>query len=428
MIDVVSTRSFVRRGRRVSGAVVAQLAQALTSLVLSIVAVRALGAEGLGTFGLLYSGLVLATALSTGLVGDALTVLDRRHVHLRSGLQMMGIAFAVLCGVVGAIVVGATGLVSWPSALLFALVGAVFVIEDLLRRLLMASLQFWSVVAVDLSCLVVTLVFLFGVSLATEMQIVHLLAAVLVAQAMGLAVALRLLTDDERWLAPWRGGDLGSVVRFGGWRAAQQGVRPATLTLTRTVIVLATSTLAFGELEAARVYAAPTMLVVGGVGGFLFATYAESKERPMHELLRRADAGAALLVVLVVLLGGAAIAVVPWAGDLVTGGSFQLDGVAVVGWVVFAAAAAILMPYGGLGAVRGLHVTVFLFRGVEAVVSVVAVVLVVSVTGASASWAPYALAVGSVVSGAVIRQRVLLPRARAEARDADALALVAHDA
>ena len=93
----------------------AQLAQALTSLVLSIVAVAP--SASAGTFGLLYSGLVLATALSTGLVGDALTVLDRQHVRLRSGLQQIGVAFAVLCGVVGAIVVGATGLLSWSSGL-----------------------------------------------------------------------------------------------------------------------------------------------------------------------------------------------------------------------------------------------------------------------------------------------------------------------
>jgi O-antigen/teichoic acid export membrane protein len=278
---------------------------------------------------------------------------------------------------------------------------------------------------VDVTCLVVTASWLLGVDLLSEIGMTHLLVAIVVAQGIGLVVALRLLPPEERRLAPWRGGDVRAVFRFGGWRSAQQGVRPATLTLTRTVIVLATSTVVFGQLEAARVYTAPTMLVVSGVGAFLFASYAADKERPLRELLRRADTGAALLVVIVLALGAVATVLTPWAGDAVTGGSFELDELAVFGWVVFAAAGALLTPYGGLGAVSGLHVTVFVMRAIEAVVSVVAVVVVVSVAGASASWAPYALAVGSLVSGAIIRQVVLLPRAQAEAHQADGLAATA---
>jgi hypothetical protein len=72
---IASARGLLGRGRGVSGAVGAQLAQALASLVLSIVAARSLGADGLGVYGLISGGLVLATAIATGLVGDSLTVL-----------------------------------------------------------------------------------------------------------------------------------------------------------------------------------------------------------------------------------------------------------------------------------------------------------------------------------------------------------------
>ena len=391
----------------------AQLVQALASLVLQVVAVRALGAEGLGAFGLLYGGLILASALVSGLVGDALTVLDRQQPAVRSGLQVVAVTVAVAAGAVSALLAGATGLLTWWTALLFALAIAVFVVEELLRRALMASLRFWLVVAVDAACLVGTGLFLLGAAQTGPLDMADLWASLVFGQGIGLLIAIGLLPARDRWLAPWRGGDVRSVIGFGGWRAAQQAVRPVTLTLTRTLIVLATSTAAFGELEAARVYTAPTMLIVSGAVSFLFASYAADKGRPLSELLRRADVGAGVLVAFVIVVGGAATALAPWAGGLVTDGTFDLDAIAVFGWVVFAASASVLTPYGQLGAVAGLQVTVFTIRGLEAVVSVAAVVVVVSVAGASASWAPYALAAGSVISGAVIRQGVLRPRADA---------------
>ena len=142
-----------RRVQGASGAVGAQMAQALASLVLSIAAARALGANGLGVFGLISGGLVVATALATGLVGDSLTVLDRHDPRVRAGLEVVGFSCAALAGVLGCVITRATGLLDWQTAFVFGLGSAFFIFEEFLRRLLMASLRFWSVMVVDVSCL-----------------------------------------------------------------------------------------------------------------------------------------------------------------------------------------------------------------------------------------------------------------------------------
>ena len=97
------------------------------------------------------------------------------------------------------------------------------------------------------------------------------------------------------------------------------------LTAMRIFVVVVAGTFAFGELEAARVYTAPTLLIVNGIGGFLFATYAAKKEQPLsasdpprrcrrHRDVRRGDRRGAVAAVLL-----------PWAGDIVTGGDFPIS-------------------------------------------------------------------------------------------------------
>ena len=176
----VSATALLRRGSGASGAVTAQFAQALTSFALHLAASRALGPSGLAVFALLYSGVILATAISTGLVGDSLTVLPRKQPAVRGGLQVVGAVIAVGAAVVGAVVAIAVGLLEpWPS-LLFGAGIALFVIEDLARRLLMASMRFWSLVVTDGTALVVTVGWILGSSiLAGSLSMTDLLLALL---------------------------------------------------------------------------------------------------------------------------------------------------------------------------------------------------------------------------------------------------------
>ena len=101
---------------------------------------------------------------------------------------------AVVGGSVACVLSGATGLISWDLAPLFGLAATIFVLEELIRRMLMASLRFWFVVAVDTTCLVVTAVWL-GLFKVLDGQLVmrDLLSSLVVAQLCGLLVGSILL-------------------------------------------------------------------------------------------------------------------------------------------------------------------------------------------------------------------------------------------
>jgi hypothetical protein len=138
-----------RVGPRIAGAVSAQLSQALASFALQVLAARELGARGLGTFALLYGSIVLGTAICTGLVGDSLTVLDRSLPRLRAGLQAWCALVSAGAGAAAATITWASGVLDASAALMFGLATVVFLIEDALRRTLMAVMRFWSLPLVD---------------------------------------------------------------------------------------------------------------------------------------------------------------------------------------------------------------------------------------------------------------------------------------
>ena len=378
--------------------------QALSSFTLSLVAVRALGPEGLGTFALLYAGIVLATAVTTGMVGDSLTVLDRGSATIRGGLLLVGLLCVAVAGTLGFALALGAGLISIGEAALFALALSVFLVEDLVRRLLMACLRFWSVVAVDVSAFVTAVLWLAGRYLTVgSLGMADLLTALLVAQVVGLGVGVVLLPRSERWLAALSWSGTRVVVRFGRWRSAQQAIRPASLAMVRVVVVAAAGLSVFGQLEAARVFTAPAVLIVQGASSFLFASFAANPHVTLTSRLRRADRAVVGVVAVASLLGAAAVALVPFAGDLITGGEFDLDSAAVLSWSLYAAAAALVTPYASLAAVSGHHVRLFLIRATEAVVAVGLVWVVVGPLQVSAAWAPSVLAAGSVVSALLVR-------------------------
>jgi hypothetical protein len=404
---VVNVQAQLRRGRNVSGALAAQLVQGLTSLLLQVVAVHALGAAGLGVFSVLYGGIILANAVASGLIGDSLTVLERSSPPIRAGLQRVAVVVTAIGAVLGCLAAGAAGLLSWPWALLLGLVVGAFIVEELARRMLMASLRFWSVVAVDLVALAGTFVALAVIGLvSSSLELSSLLLALLVGQIAGLAAGVRMFPASERWLAPSEHADPGAVLRFGGWRAAQQGLRPAALVAIRSVAIVAVGAATLGELEATRVYTAPAMLVVSGLGGYLLASYAAARE-PLRTSLRRADIGAVSLFLLVLAMGVVALLLVPWTGDLVTGGDFPLDRVAVFGWALYAACTGLQLPYGGLAAVRELQVEGFLLRLLEAAGSIAAVAGMLFLLDTSVEVVPYVLAVGAVITGFAVRRLLL---------------------
>jgi len=399
--------------RRATGAVLGQGTQALAGLVLQVAAARSLGAGGLATFALAYGVLVLATAICSGLVGDSLTVLDRAAPRVRAGLHVWTVlvsAGAAAAGVAAALV---TDLIPVWAGLLLGLASAAFIVEDTLRRLLMAAGRFWSLPAVDASSLVLALATLAVAGTAGDLSLSSFVVALLVGQSGAALVAWWRLPAAERPRGPWQHPALREVASFGVWRAAAQTIRPTSLTLLRVVVVAAVGAAAYGPLEAARVYTAPTLTLVAGIGSFLLPHFVSLRHRPAAHSLRVADRAAFGLAAGVALVGAVSIALLPWLGPVLTGGDYTVPPLAVAGWAAYAVAGAVLLPYAGLASVHGGQRRVLALRGLEFSALVVVLAVVVGVDGGTA-WAPLALALGPALAAVAVRQSVVRPIVRRE--------------
>ncbi|MDP3894948.1 MAG: hypothetical protein Q8Q44_27180 [Nocardioides sp.] len=392
-----------------AGAVAAQATLALGSFVLQLLAARTLGAEGLGVFALLFGSVVVATAVSTGLVGDSLTVLDRHDPAIRAALAWLAVTVVSSAAVTAFTLGSGLGSLSLSTAALFAAATAAFMGADLLRRTLMACQRYWRLVVVD------SMAFVGGMSLLlllsrSRLTIDSFLAALLVGQLVACLVALRSLPPAERRLPTRQRGGLREVLSFGTWRAVQQFVRPTTVNLMRWLVLITAGQAAVGQLEAARIFVAPAMLFVQGVGAYLFSSYAAGRDEPMAALLRRADRGATVLLGVCCAAAVSATLTAPLLGPVLTGGRFELATLAVLGWGVYAASCAVVLPYGSLAAVRGDQAKVFGLRVLDALIGLGAIAVALLWLGLPVAAAPWLLSAGSIAAGVACRQRLLVPR------------------
>lgn len=398
------------------GALVAQVAQALGNFVLQVLAARELGASGLGLFAFLFGALVMATAVSTGLVGDSLTVLDREEPAVRAALWRIG-WLVVGISTISALVVGSAGL-SLTVGVLFATAMASFMLADLTRRLLMAGLRFWALAVVDSLALAAAGLVLGCSALVGDVRLEHFLAALTVSQLTVVALGLWRLPRAERRLPPWGWGDWRAVMHYGTWRAVQQFVRPTALNAARWLVLVAAGTAAVGQLEVARVFVAPAMLLVQGLGSYLFASYAADRDLGVAQLRGRADRAAAAMVGGAVVVGAAAAVSVPVLGHLLSAGAFEVSPLAALGWACYAASCAAVMPYGSLAAVRGRQLAVLVVRLVDAALSLLLVAFFLLVVGVDPALVPWLLSVGSFVGGVLCRQVLLSQRATRAGQEA----------
>jgi O-antigen/teichoic acid export membrane protein len=380
--------------RRATGAVFGQVTQAVAGLVLQVAAARFLGAAGLATFSLIYGAIVLVTAVSSGMVGDSLVV-------------------SVAAGVVGAFVAALAGVVSTAAAVVLAVAVTAYVLEDALRRLLMAAGRYWSLPAVDATSLVFSLATLVLCAVAGPLTLTSFLWALLAGQIAAALVAWLCAPAGERPRGPWRRPALGEVWSFGVWRAAGQMVRPGLLTALRLVVVAAAGAAAYGPLEAARVYTAPTLVLVQGLGSYLLPHYVATRDRSPRRAIRAADGAALGLAAAVAVITGIAVALQPVVEPLLTGGHYPVPVLAVAGWGAYAVSAAFLLPYSGLATVHRRQRRVLVLRLLEFAALGLVVWLVYRVPGGE-RWAPLALAIGPVLAAIAVRQFVLRPLVRTE--------------
>ena len=397
--------------RPATGALTAQGTQAVAGLALQVAAARELGAAGLAAFSLAYGAIVMATAVCSGLVGDSLTVLDRHARGIRAGLHVSAVLVSgAAAGVGGALALLTTVVPLW-AGLLLGLATAAFIVEDTLRRLLMATGRFWSLPVVDVTSLGLALAVLVAAGLSGGLTLATFVVALLAGQSGAALVAWLLLPPGERPRGPWRRPDLRAVASFGAYRAAAQTIRPALLTLLRLVVVAVAGAAAYGPLEAARVYTAPTLVLVAGMGSFLLPHFVALRSRGAAAGLRSADRAALGLAVAVTTIGVVAVLALPWLGPLLTGGGYAVPGTAVAGWTAYAVAGAVLLPYAALASVHGGQRRVLVLRALEFAAPAVVLPLVLLADGGPV-WAPLVLALGPVLAAVAVRRTVVVPFVR----------------
>lgn len=398
------------------GAVAAQFSQAGASFVIQVLVARQLGAAGLGVFAVAYGLIVAATAASSGIVGDSLTVLDRDSPSLRSALQWLAVLVPVVTGLALGIGGWATHFLTGKQALLLGAAACAFLLEDISRRWLMAVLAFWRVVLVDVVALAVALAVLVVSRHAGPVTLGDFLGAIFVGQLAGAVAGIALLPAHQRYLVRRAYADFRSVFAFGGLRAVQLVLRPSMLSLVRIIIIVIVGQALFGQLEAARVYASPVLLFIQGTGSYLMSTFAMRRRDSVRQLLRRTDEIAGAMVVVAALAAVGMVVLAPLMTPIITGSAYHIDSAAIISWSMYSATVALVAPYATLGAVRGRQSEVLTVRFVESVVCVVLVAGLMTTRPELISWAPAAIAAGSLAGGLWLRQVVMRGMVRAEDR------------
>lgn len=393
-------------GKRASGAVATTFVTAGGSLVLQVVAARSLGAAGYGTFVLCTTVLTLIVSVQTGWVGDSLTVLDRHDRSIRGALLLSHLGFVVAGGVISTTVFLLLRLGGTGTAAVFAVLVAVWITEELGRRILMARQEFWKLVVNDLVYVVVTL----G-ALVVWYQTGHRLSVssyfVMMTVGAAAAVVVALLQLPRRELAGGRLSRAGvrKVLDFAAWRSAQAAIRPFGLFVTRVLIATLASRAVLGEVEAARLLLAPALTLLNGVGVFLLPYYARQNRESRGVSSAGLLAVIGALVVVTCAVGTVATVLVEPLSRLLTSGDFPIEGRTVLGWTAFAVAYAAGMPCATLLVAQRRSRLVFQLRLVDLLVGTALVVAVASLGIPTA--APLAVAVGAFVgAGLLFRQAV----------------------
>ena len=401
---------------KAAGAAVAQVWQAVGSFGLQIVAAWTLGPVGLGLISLALGVVVLSTALASGMIGDSLVILDRGKPSVRGALQTWALLLAAVTGVVAALAMGATVLTP-VQALLFAGALVAFQFEELVRRVFMGLMQFWRLVVVDTVALVIALGIIATAAATRTITVESFFAALLVGQTAAIGAGILLLPAAERVWAPMRGSDRREVAAFGAWRGAQVAVPQLMLTLSRVLVIAFAGGVALGLVEGARIFVAPVLLIVQGLGSYLLSSYVRDQQLGVPALRRRAWRASLMMMGGALVAGTAIVLAAPYLGHLVSGPSFEIERLTVAGWVCYVMASASFQPFASLAAVKGRQRRVFACRLADAGFAVVLLTSLLA-AGVSAAWTPFVLASGLVVGGLLVRQFVLAPLSKSTAASA----------
>lgn len=335
-------------------AVVAQFTQAGSSLLLSMVAVRALSTAEFGQYLLVASTIVIATGATTGLIGDSLTVLDRSQSAMRRTLQGGAAGASLLAGLLVLLVSGLLGWLPWTLALVASAAAVAFVLEDLARRMLMANRRFAGVVVTDLGYALIAMVVLGAAAGTSGIALSTMFVAITAGQSVALLVAVCLLPSSDRYLARLRGPlRVGELLGFGGWRALHLTVGPLKVWAARVMVSGLAGFSAVGMLEANRLVMAPLLLAVQGASSAILVNQVTLVRESPARARQQADRDARVLIA---STGAALLALIAASDPLsrvLVGSADLIDPVVLLGWGFVAVGMAANIPYANLTAASG---------------------------------------------------------------------------
>ena len=336
-----------RTAKGASGAIAAQGLNAASSLVIQVVAARALGIEGFARFTLIYSVLIALTALYSGWVGDSLTVLDRSHPRVRSGIAssicawwIAALAIGLACGVIA----GGPMILTFEIAALLI----VWLAEETGRRICTARQRYWVLTGNDL---VYNTVALSAVAVVSRIDGKVTLETLLLCMIAGSGVAVLasviiLPSAETRFPRPDSAG-FREVAAFGGWRSANVGIRPLGLLLARLMVASTYGAASLASIQVAWLLLAPGMVLVNGAGTFLLPFLRErqvSGGRLGIAALRRPiillAAGACTCGIVSIALSPSLLSLLAVA----SGPRFQVGRWVVLGWAVYVLALSVALP------------------------------------------------------------------------------------
>jgi exopolysaccharide production protein ExoQ len=392
-----------RRSGKPLAAIVSQAIVAGSSLLLQLVALHELGTTGLGQFAVLFGILITVNSIQSGWLGDSLTVLDRfdpgiRRALVRSQLAIVAIVFTVTT--VCALPIGG---VSITTAVLFGAASTAWVVEETMRRLLIARREFIKLVVNDAAFAfgsfgLIGFVWGTGGSFTLETLVIALLGGAVVAIAVGV-IQLPSVELSRGILGPSRMRDVAS---FAVWRAAQVGLRPGSQAIVRVLIVALASYEALGQLESARLILAPVLTIVNGAGVYLLPTYAAQAKAGRR--FNPAVPFAMMIVAgLAAIYGAATIILREPLTDLLTREA-NITVLALLAWTAYSVGFGAGVPVGNALVARGRSRIAFNVRVIDASMGVVAATVLAALGWVDA--VPFGLAAGTFVGAALLLRRL----------------------
>jgi hypothetical protein len=387
---------------RATAALVSQFVVAGSSLVLQVVAARRLGSTGLAEYSLLVSILITVNALQSGWLGDSLTVLPRTDRDVRGALFGSQAVIALGSAVIGFGSVLLLDVGGVRAAALFAAALVLWVIEETFRRLLMARLEFWQLVANDVAYAIGALASL-GVLAAVSGQITleTLLLSTAIGSFVAIAVACVQLPRDE--LRPngarWTRTGHHAVAAFGLWRSLQSALRPLALLVLRLEVVFFASREVLGRLEVGRLVMAPAITAVVGAGSFLLPTFSQQTRERAARTVKVSTAMVAL-VGAVACYTAVTFAFRTQITDVLTDGSVSISSSVLIAWGIFTAGFAAGMAPGNAAVARRQSREVFAIRTFDFVTG--AVLSAVLLAAGLESWAPAGAGAGMFLGAALL--------------------------